>query len=153
MHFGRIVVAFLAGVWLYQAAVNVGGVLAAIAIPKSYFDWFGREHNATALALLHFVGFALPVAVLVAGGTLAAVRLIGAKPSSVLWFVFLGQLACYAFWVAATLVHVWAIGGDPASFLIQMLLPPWWALPAAIAPWAGFAFAVWVAQRRRLREV
>jgi hypothetical protein len=153
MHFGRAVVAFLAGGWLYQAAVlNVGGILAAIAIPKSYFDWFGREHGSSGLALLQFAGFGLPVAVLTAGGTLAIVHLIRAKPSSVLWCVFLGQIACFAFTVAATLMHVAAIGGDPVSFLAQMLLMPWWVLPAALGPWAGFAFAAWAATRRGIRE-
>src|SRR5882672_1372101 len=118
-----MLIAFFAGTWLYQAAVgNVGGVLAAIAIPKSYFEWFGREHSSYGLALLQFAGFGLPVAVLIAGGTLAAVSLIGARRASVLVLLFLGLLACCAFSVAATVLHVQAIGGDPVSFLREMLL-------------------------------
>jgi len=154
MHFARLASAFLAGVLLYQVVVvHVGGVLAAIAIPTSYFDWFGREHRASALALLQFAGFGLPVAVLIAGGTLGVVRLIRARPISILCFILLGLLACCAFWVAAGALHVQAIGGDPASLLRQMLLPPWWALPAALGPWAGFAFAAWAETRRSTREI
>src|SRR5262245_8620766 len=78
-HIGRPIVVLGVGVWLYQAAVVIaGGYFAGIAIPRSYFELFGREHNALALALVQLVSFALPVAVLIAGGTLAAARLLGA---------------------------------------------------------------------------
>jgi hypothetical protein len=152
MHFARMFVAFLVGILLYQTAVvYVGGIMAAVAIPTSYFGWFGREHHASALALLHS-GFALPVAVLTAGGTLAAVRLIRAKQNSALWLVFFGLLTCYLFYVAIGALHVLAIGGEPLSFLKQVLLPPWWALPSAIAPWAGFGLATWALRRREVRD-
>jgi hypothetical protein len=148
MHFGRTLLAFLVGIWLYQAAVvNVGGILAAIAIPRSYFDWFGPGHKASAPAVLKFVGFGLPVAVLVAGGVLAAVRLIGGRRVSVLEFLFVGLLVSLVFTVALTALHVQAIGGEWAPFVFQTLIPPWWALPGAIGPWAGFAFAAWASHR------
>jgi len=148
MHFGRAFLAFFAGIWLYQAVVvNIGGILAAIAIPRSYFDWFGPGYKTSALALLQLVGFGLPVAVLVAGGVLAAIRLIGGKPVSVLGFLFLGLLVSFIFTAALAALHVQAIGGDWAPFVLQMLVPPWWALPAAIGPWAGFAFAAWASRR------
>jgi hypothetical protein len=54
--------------------VTAGGYFPGIAIPRSYFEFFGREHNALALALVQLMTFALPVTLLIAGGTLAAAR-------------------------------------------------------------------------------
>src|SRR5262245_14412257 len=149
MHFGRVVLAFLAGVWLYQAVVlNVGGMLTAIAVPTSYFSWFGVEHKPLALALLQFVGFGLPVAVLIAGGVLSAVRLVGGTRASVLRFLFLGLLVAFVYTVVLTALYAGTLGGDWPSIMAQFVFPSWWALPAAIGPWIGFAFAARISRPR-----
>lgn len=152
-HFGRTIVAFVAGLWLYQAIVVIaGGYFAAIAIPSSYFEFFGREHSAFALTLVRLVTFALPVAVLIAGGTLAAARLLGARRRTFA-LVLLGMVFCCAFWIAITVLGVQDLGIDVSSFLKQLLTPRWWDVPAIVAPWVGFGFAVWVSRRRASSEV
>jgi hypothetical protein len=146
--------AFLAGAFLYQVAVvDIGGLLAAVAIPKSYFNWFRPENAPLALALLQFATFGLPIAILVAGGTLAIVRILSSPMKSVLWSVFFGLVACFGFWLVHGAFTVQLppesrVEAFPPSVLLrQALLPPWWGLPAALGPWVGFAFAVWAAAR------
>ena len=154
MRAARILLAFLAGVLLYQTAVVlVGGVLAAIAVPKAYFDWFGRSNLELALALLQLVGFAIPIAVLVAGGTLSIQRTLNTRPSAVLVAVLAGLIACFGYWVIASVL---ALPTDvpvepyPLSVLLrQELLPPWWAASGFLAPWVGFALAAWLTLRTR----
>ncbi len=148
----RPIVALLAGAWLYQAAVVIaGGHFAAIVVPKTYFEFFGREHSAIGHALLHLVLFSLPVTVLVAGGTLAAAILLGTR-GRFFSMVFVGMLACCAFWFLATVLHVHSIGGDAGSFAAQLLHPSWSNWLALFAPWMGFAFALWASRRLRPPE-
>jgi len=151
-HIGRPIVALGIGVWLYQAAVVMaGGYFAAIAIPRAYFEFFGHEYRALALALVQLVSFGLPVAVLVAGGTLAAAHLLDTH-RRFFALLLVGMVLCCLFWIAAVVVHVQSLGGDAGSFLRQVLLPPWWDWPAWVGPWAGFAFAVWASRRRAWRD-
>ena len=47
----RIFLAALAGAVLYYlAVVLLGGGLAAVAVPRGFFDFFGHEHTELALA-------------------------------------------------------------------------------------------------------
>jgi hypothetical protein len=150
----RILVAFIAGALLYQTAVVfAGGVLAAIAIPKAYFAWFGPRYIELALAIVQIVGFALPVALLVAGGTLSIRHVLGGNPRTVLSAVLAGMILCFVYWIA---VGVYPPPTDlPAAplassvLLEQMLRSPWWAVFGFLAPWLGFALAAWLFQRRR----
>jgi hypothetical protein len=85
----RIVLAAVLGALLhYVAVVYLGGVLAAIGIPRAYFAFFGRERTELALALLNLVVWALPVFVAVPWGTRSsacaardtALKRMGARP-------------------------------------------------------------------------
>ena len=68
----KIAVAFLAGACLYYGAVVfAGGVLAALAVPRGYFEFFGKQNLPVALAIVNLVAWALPVAILTATGYLA----------------------------------------------------------------------------------
>jgi hypothetical protein len=150
----RFFVALLAGVLLYQTSVVVtGGVLAAIGIPRAYFAFFGRQHQELALAVLQFVSFALPVALIVAGGTLAIQRLLGRNPKAVLSAVLAGLVLCFAYWTA---VWVFQSRADlaaeplaPSALLTQVWFSPWWAASGFLAPWLGFALAAWLILRNR----
>ena len=157
----RIFLAFVAGIWLYQVAVVVGGFLASIAIPKAYFAWFGRSHVELALAVFDTATFAVPIALLLAGGTLAAYRLLGPLPLKAFMLALcLGAISCFAFWVALSVLFVpdlpYGVQPYPPTVLLkQLLMPPWWAVPNMLAPWLGLAFAGWLlsagsAARRRV---
>lgn len=147
-----VLVALIAGVFLYQTAVVfTGGVLAAIGVPKEYFTLFG-DQKELALAVLQFVSFALPVALLVAGGTLAIQHLLGRNPKAVLSAVLAGLVLCCVYWIAvgALTPHAGLASEplEPSALLMQMLLPPWWAVPGLLAPWLGFALAAWLVLRK-----
>jgi hypothetical protein len=162
----RLLLAFVAGALFYQAfVVQFGGVLAAIAVPKAYFDGFGRAHRQVALALVELVTMGLPKALLVAGGTLAAMRLLEAPVRPLLVALFVGLFACHAYWVAQAVLLLpqdlpqglpQVLPPDqpvtpfpPGAVLMQMLFPPWWSWPNVLSPWAGFAVAAWLVLRRR----
>lgn len=151
-HIARPIAALGVGAWLYQAVVVMaGGYFAAIAIPQAYFEFFGREHRAVALALVQLMTFALPVAVLVAGGTLAAAYVLGTH-GRFFALVLLGMAVCCVAWIMATLGQVQRMGADEGLFLAQLLMPAWWAWPAQVSPWVGVALAVWVSRRRLSRD-
>jgi hypothetical protein len=149
----RIFVALVAGVLLYQTSVVVtGGVLAAIGIPRAYFAFFGRQHQELALAVLQFVSFALPVALIVAGGTLAIQRLLGRNPKAVLSAVLAGLVLCCVYWMADGVLtpHAGLAGEpfEPSTLLMHRLTPPWWAVSGLLAPWLGFALGAWLVLRK-----
>ena len=131
----RFLGAFTFGVVLYQVVViYIGGIVAAVQIPLSYFAFFGGANTDVVHAVLLFASFALPTAVLVAGGTLATYWMLGRRSTkAVLAAVLAGLLACFAFW---------AITAGPP------FVPPWWAVPGFIAPWVGFALAAWLVARK-----
>jgi hypothetical protein len=154
----RLLSAFTFGVLLYQVAVvYVGGALAAVAIPKSYFDWFGRANAEAGLALLQLVSFAVPVSVLVAGGVLAVHRVLAGSTRPVLVAVLAGLVTCFLFWVVVPATRsspAQAVEPQPPLMLLrQVLLPPWWALSGLLAPWVGFALGAWLLARKAARAV
>ena len=58
----KLTVAVVVGAWLYYfAVVYVGGMLAAVTIPRAYFNLFGQQNLSVALALTGIVMWALPV--------------------------------------------------------------------------------------------
>lgn len=110
------------------AAVDAGGVLAAIALPKAYYDLFGPPGRATALALAGLLVSNLSVVVLVATGYFAGSRhfpqLTEAYPRGVVF----GMLAPFGAWLAAS-----------EAGLESFSLVPCWTLPGLLAPWSGVA--------------
>jgi hypothetical protein len=149
----RIATAFIAGIWLYYAAVVfTGGILAAVGVPRGYFAFFGREHNELALAVLFFLGWALPIAVLVAGGTLALSRLLADSGQSVWKPALTGMLLSFLYWALAS-AGFFSPHEQPQIGLVKALLVtftiPWWATANFLAPWFGFALAVWLMFRAK----
>ncbi|MGC4075989.1 MAG: hypothetical protein QM702_02940 [Rubrivivax sp.] len=137
-------VAFLAGMAVYElAVVVVGGIGAARQVSPAFFAWFGRPHLEWALALVQLAYFAVPVGLCVAAGTLEVRRWLAGDRPSVMAAMFVGLLLA---WVATSL-------GGPAEFslgaqLRAVLLPPWWAASAVLAPWLGFGLVVWFTRRQ-----
>jgi hypothetical protein len=151
---GLLILAFAAGFLLYQAAVSVGGILAAIAIPREFFAWFGRPRLELALAILNLATFTFPIAALFSAGTLATYKLLRAPPlKSFMLAIVAGAVTCFAFYTASFVLVVQelppGVESYPASVLLkQLLLPPWWSVPNAVAPWLGLAFAGWLIVRQ-----
>ena len=136
----KLAVAFLAGACLYYGAVVfVGGVLAALAIPRSYFEFFGKQNLPVALAIVNLVAWAVPVAFLTAAGYLAGKRLLPAIGRALPYALTLGMLACAAYWL-------WFAEGGLAS----LVLVPWWSAANALAPWLGAALGMWLISRSKI---
>ena len=149
-----VIVAFVGGVALYQAVVvYFGGFLAAIAIPKAYFEWFGRPHLEVALGLVALATFAVPVALLVAGGTLALHKLLRKlSPRTFMLAITAGALVCFAYWSVSFLLFVPELPPGVEAYpmsvrLKQLLFLPLWAAPNFFAPWLGLAMAGWLIKR------
>lgn len=156
MPFLRQLIAAAAGMLLYQiAVVDVGGILSALVVPASYFEWFGRANLELGLAVIGLLSFAFPVLALVAGGVLAVHRLLAGSPRQVLFAVFLGLAAGFAYGVVSGALAASQLSGEANAVrgaLHQLLFPPWWALPGALAPWAGCALAAGLLSLRPRRQ-
>jgi hypothetical protein len=139
MHALKLTVAVVVGAWLYYfAVVYVGGVLAAIAIPRAYFNLFGQQNLSVALAISGIVMWALPVVVLVCAGYLAGNRLIPGLTNAYTYAILLGMLACFVYWL-----------GSNELGLTSLSLVPWWGVPGVLAPWLGIAFGAWLVSRSK----
>jgi hypothetical protein len=148
----RIVLAAVLGALLhYVAVVYLGGVLAAIGIPRAYFAFFGRERTELALALLNLVVWALPVFVAVFLGALVALRVLHGTLRSSAWALALGMLGAFVYWQVSLVVLVPSESSSMLSFgqaFISTLFSPWWVAPNLVAPWVGLALAVLLASTR-----
>ena len=148
----RLAMGFFVGVALYQGVVVfLGGIFAAIAVPRYFFNWFGSENLELALAVAQLLTFTIPVVVLVATGTLVAHFVLGLKAKLAMRSILAGLLACFVFWVAIgafalPLLHP-GLTYPTSELLRQALLPPWWAATGFWAPWVGFALAAWLLRR------
>jgi len=148
-------IAFFAGVWLYYTAVVLtGGVLAAIASPRGYFAFFGKQNLELSLAILFALGWALPVAVLVMGGVLAIRRLVGSTDRQALVWALAGMVSGFALWALGSIVATLGAESYQGS-LWQALAGPftftWWSALNFFAPWLGFAGAALLLTHSRSR--
>ena len=149
----RIAAVFIAGIWLYYAAVVLtGGFLAALAVPPNYFAFFGRDHNELALAVLFLFGWAIPVAVLVTGGVLAINSLLAHGERSVGAPALAGMVLSFLYWALVS-VGFFSTAEQSRFAVAEALLAnftvPWWAAANLLAPWAGFALALWLISRAK----
>jgi hypothetical protein len=135
----KLTLAVLVGAWLYYfAVVYAGGVLAAIVIPRAYFNLFGQQNLSLALAISGLVMWALPVVVLVCAGYLAGSRLLPDLTNAYTYAVLLGMLACFVYWL-----------GVNELGLVSLSLVPWWGVPGVLAPWVGVALGAWLVSRSK----
>jgi hypothetical protein len=148
----RAILAVAAGVLLYNVAViYLGGVLAAIAIPRSYFGSFGRERAELALALLNLASWALPVLVAVFLAAFVVLRVSRKALRSNAYALALGMFGAFLYWQASFAASMASHPNSTVSFghaFTTTLLPTWWVAPNVLAPWAGLALAAWLAAKR-----
>lgn len=138
----KLALAVLVGIALfYGAVIFAGGLLAAIAIPRSYFDLFGQQHTAVALGTLGLLVWALPVIMLVCAGYFGGSRLLPGLTEVYLPGVVLGMLASFGY----------SFGTAEGGFG-SLLLVPWWGLPGLLAPWLGVALGAWLVARGRAQQ-
>ena len=147
----RTCIAFLAGIWLYFfAVVFMGGIFAAVAIPQSYFAYFGREHREFALAVLSLLGWAAPVALLATGGLLTLFRLLPGRDPPPWKPALAGMLVCFGYWALVSVGYFSSVEQPYASLPQAVRITftfPWWGAPSFFAPWLGFALATWLLHR------
>jgi hypothetical protein len=153
----RLGAAIVACVLVYQLFVVVlNGYLAAVAVPREYFMWFGRPRLELALAGIQLAS-ALPVFLLVVGAVLAVCRTFRSRSTAFLVAILVGMLLCYLYWAADFVLFLPEglppeLKPFPATVRFQQLLysffSPWWGIPTVLAPWLGFGFAWWLLRRR-----
>lgn len=162
MPIGLKALAFLSGFILFAGITYVSGHLAAIAIPVSYFEYFGRQHRILALVIEEAFVIALPLFFL-----------------SVLWaYPWLRSMRAHrwkaALWCLAGLMIAQAIldvylvrelmdvplpeGGERVSlgtFVLGVIFPwdqPWAYLNVLAAPAGIVVAALMLGGGRRLRS-
>lgn len=132
--------AFISGVALHVAFLFVVGFLAAVHIPRAYFDGFG-EHRAIGRALEEAFVMALPTFLLALAWSFLTVRsLKGAGRTTTAW-CFAGFAAAWLASLCQTLVH---LSANPvphqyplSTLLVSFLVPPVWAMLNAVAAPVG----------------
>lgn len=152
----RFIVASVVGFVLFQyVVIYLGGFLAAVQIPVSYFKLFGRQHAEVSHALLNLGLHALPTTLLVAGGVLSLHRLWPTQKPMTWVPVLLGMLSCLLLWVLILSPAQMESMGLPSKSMLEELRSlvafPWWAASNFAAPWLGVALAAWLMSRSRQR--
>jgi hypothetical protein len=150
----RYLGAFVSGVALVIAAAYVGGFLAAIAIPKAYFVFFGNEHKAWALAIMDAPTMALPFFLFSLAWCWVTLRHVRSSPTVAAWCCLSGivvALYCTEIQSALTLRALEATP-NPAFFLSYLwrVVPPLWAILDLVAFPAGLIAAVALLRRSQI---
>lgn len=143
--------AFISGLALVIAAAYFGGFLAAIAIPKAYFTFFGREHRSWALAIMDAVTMALPFFLLSLAWCWLTLRRAGSSLNMAAVCCLAGILAglIYTEVDLALTLHELDAAANSTSFLVYLwrAFPPPWAILDLVAFPAGFVVAVAIMRR------
>jgi hypothetical protein len=146
--------AFISGIALVTVAVYLGGFLAAIAIPRSYFNAFGSEHKKLALAILEVVAMALPYFVLSFIWCWLTLRGAVTRLKVVALCCVTGIVIGLAYTEVQSAMMLRTLESlpNPPSFLSYLwrVLAPVWALPNLFAFPAGLVAAVWFVRRARI---
>jgi hypothetical protein len=146
--------AFISGIALVTVAVYLGGVLAALAIPQSYFDAFGGEHKKLALAIMEFVAMSLPCFLLSFVWCWLTLRNAVTRLKMVAWCCVTGIVIglVYIEVQSAITLRTLESMSNPPSFISYLwrILAPVWAFPDLLAFPAGLFAAVWLVRRTRI---
>jgi hypothetical protein len=143
-HFQRAL-SFIYGFSLmYFVSVWLSGFMSARAVPRAYFEYFrGLGHHGLEVshALLGTGLHLIPKALLLLAGVLAMLYTsqLRNRRSNATAFV-LGAAVSYFFWLA-----YFEPGFNLSAALASLLVAPWWAWPAIIAPVLGLSLAYGVA--------
>jgi hypothetical protein len=150
----RTVASLLLGAVLYYAVVvYVGGFLAAVTVPRLYFEYFGHENVSAALAVLLFGTWSLPIMLLIACGTLVGLRLIGGSWRATSLAMFVGTFACFLYWQLVSALFLANVGqvSFPSAF-VRTFATPWFEMPNLLAAWVGLGEGVWLYTSRFQRS-
>lgn len=162
MHIARLLVAFSTGFGLlYLVLIEVRGFLAARQIPKTYFDYFGKENQELSLFVMNVFLHLIPESLLFCGALILLARVLKGNVLSTTLSIALGAILSYVFWITFYFVVSQADDsnsvGIPWAQLPRQFLVPWWAVPNLLSPWPGLGVGFWLAlrnhHRRALSEV
>jgi hypothetical protein len=134
----------------YLAVAYVGGMGAAIAVPRSYFEYFGREQQGLAQAVLSMGTWALPVFLAVCALAVPLLWLGRKTLLSCTVAAALGMLAS-AIYMQVSFAASFASHPVPNMSFLQALaigLVPTVSSANTLAPWVALAVAHWLVSRR-----
>jgi hypothetical protein len=137
-------VCFVSGFMLYNVVVvYVGGFLAAVAIPRAYFEWFG-QNKTLALVLEEAAVYALPVFVMCTAWSYVTARAFRRASGRAAKWMLYGFAAAWVSWLAViapsllpTPPSAWSI----AAAMSALIIPPVWGVLNLVAGPLGVAVA------------
>ncbi len=135
----------------YLPVVYVGGMGAAIAVPRSYFEHFGLEQQVLAQAVLSIGTWALPVFLATCALALPALWMGRRMLLSNTMAVGLGMLASVVYLQISFAASFSSNPAASASFLEALaigLIPSASSLPNLVAASLALAIAHWLIGRR-----
>ncbi len=131
--------------------VYLGGFLAAVQVPKKYFNLFGPEYLGVAHALLNLGLHTLPTILLVGGGVVAWHWAFPSRGPSTWFPMLIGMLSYLLLWtLVLSPAHIEANGLPRPSLQEALASPfdfPWWGASSAAAPWLGVVLGGWLIKR------
>ena len=149
MTYLRRVTALASGFVLYMVVVYLVGFLAAIAIPKAYFEFFGRQHAALALTLLDAATLALPSFMLSLAWFWVTLRWIARPPRVAVWWCVGGIAIAWLYYQVDFVLWYQSHRTEDmfplATMLFNTVVPPVWGIATVLAVPAGLATAAWMA--------
>ena len=142
--------AFLSGFLLFAALTYVSGYLAAVVIPRSYFEYFGRQHLTLALVIEEAIVIALPLFLLSVAWAYLSLRPMRVQRSKAMLSCLAGLLVAQAafdiYLLRAFIEMPVPDGGQKVpvlTFVFETIFPwsqPWAYLNVLAAP-AGIVVA------------
>jgi hypothetical protein len=149
MTYVRRVAALASGFVIYMVVVYLVGFLAAIAIPKAYFEFFGRQHATLALTLLDAATLALPSFMLSLAWFWVTLRWIARPPRVAVWWCLGGIAIAWLYWQVDFVLWYQSHRTEDmfplATMLFNTLIPPIWGISTVLAVPAGLVIATWMA--------
>lgn len=136
----------------YFAVVQLGGVLAGVAVPRKYFEFMGREHLDAGLALVFAATWALPIAAAIAAGVGAILLCSGRAWRPAAACTLAGMAVVFAYYqaeLAVSLQQSAEVQLTLGTALLRTFVVSWYFVPNVVAPWLGFAFGLAAVLRYR----
>jgi len=125
----------MSGLALVVAGAYFSGYLAALAVPKAYFAFFGREHRTLAWCWL-------------------TLRPAASSIKEAAWFCFGGIVLGFAYeeWLSAIALRAAEDLPNPSSFFTYLwrVVPAWRALPNVLAFPVGLLAAFALVRRSNI---
>jgi len=131
-----VFVAVISGVILCNLIICITGYLAAIAIPKEYFLWFGKPNITMALATYDAIVIALPRMIIATIWSVCTILIFRNKYLLITSGCFVGYVLTQIYWE-------WKVD-FPLNYLTLFAQQPWFCLSLIAAPcgifFGGFFF-------------